>query len=58
VTVSFTDASKVKSTYPAVTTDSSGNFSGDQITIPAGAAAGKAKVTVTSVLTARYSRRR
>lgn len=50
LTITFTDAGKVKTTYPAVAGDGSGNFS-DPLVIPSTAAPGNGHVTVTSKLT-------
>jgi len=56
LTITFTDALKVKTTYATTPTDGSGNFT-ENITIPSTAAAGTAKVLVTSKLTgARYQK--
>jgi hypothetical protein len=50
LTITFTDAHNVKTTYPTVPTDGSGSFS-DSIAIPSTASAGTGRVTVTSKLT-------
>ena len=56
LTITFTDALKVRTTYATTPTDGSGNFT-ENITIPSTAAAGTAKVLVTSKLTgARYQK--
>jgi hypothetical protein len=57
LTITFTDALKVKTTYATVPTDGSGGFTAN-ITIPSTAAAGTGKVLVTSNLTgARFQRK-
>ncbi len=50
VTPTFTDHAGVKTSFPGVITNSSGEFS-TEITIPAGAALGAGKITVTSAQT-------
>jgi hypothetical protein len=49
IKLSFTDHGKVKTVFPSVKTNASGEFSAE-ITIPAGAATGAGKVTATSTL--------
>jgi hypothetical protein len=50
ITPKFTDHGSVKTVFPTVTTNGSGEFS-DEITIPAGAATGAGEIVVTSTIT-------